>query len=244
MDEPACLADIDVVILAGGLGTRLRPVLPSLPKVLAPVGARTFLDILLDRLAGFGASRVILALGHLAGEVKNYLERYPREDMTVLSFVEPEPLGTAGAIRFVRPQFQSRTVLVLNGDSMVDADLCALVAAHRARATEGTLLCARVPDTARYGTVALDAKGRIAAFREKTGEGVPGAINAGVYLMEPALLDRITASSRSSLERDIFQTLPAGTLAAYVGDFPFLDIGTPDDLSRAAAFLARFMGGT
>ena len=242
MGEPACLADIDVVILAGGLGTRLRPVLPSLPKVLAPVGARTFLDILLDRLAGFGASRVILALGHLAGEVKNYLERYPRADMTVLSFVEPEPLGTAGAIRFVRPQIQSDTVMILNGDSLVDADLCAFVAAHRAAGLEGTLLCARVPDTARYGTVAFDMEGRIAAFREKTGEGVPGAINAGVYLMERALLDRIKDGSGSSLERDVFQTLPAGTLAAQTGDFPFLDIGTPEDLKRATAFLARFIG--
>ncbi len=244
MGERACLADIDVVVLAGGLGTRLRPVLSAKPKVLAPVGTRTFLDILLDRLARFGATRVILALGHLAGEVKTYLGQHPRGDMAVLSFVEPEPFGTAGAIRFVRPHIRSKTVLVLNGDSLVEADICAFVATHRASAAVGTLLCARVPDTARYGTVAIDGVGRIADFREKTGETASGTINAGAYLMEPALLDQIEQSSGPSLERDIFQGLPPGTLAAHSGDFPFLDIGTPDDLARAGAFLARFMGKT
>lgn len=244
MGDRSCLADIDVVILAGGLGTRLRPVLSAKPKVLAPVGDLTFLDILLDRLAGFGAKRVILALGHLAGEVEAYLAGHPREDLAVQCFIEPAPLGTAGAIRFVRPHIQSKTVLVLNGDSLVDADLCAFVATHRSSGATGTLLCARVADTGRYGTVVIDAAGRIADFREKTGQIVPGTINAGAYLMEPALLDKIEESSGSSLERDIFQVLPPGTLAGHSGDFPFLDIGTPEDLARAGAFLERFKDGT
>jgi len=234
-----CLADIDVVILAGGLGTRLRPVLSDKPKVLAPVGDRTFLDVLFDRLAEFGAKRVILSLGHLAGEVKAHLAAHRRADMDVQALVEPAPMGTAGAIRFVHPHLKSSTVLILNGDSLTGADLCALVAAHREDGADGTLLCARVPDAARYGTVELDARGRIVAFREKTGAAVPGTINAGVYLMEAALLDRVDAANGPSLERDVFQMLPAGTLAAFAGDFAFLDIGTPEDLMKVEAFVAR-----
>jgi mannose-1-phosphate guanylyltransferase len=237
-----CLADIDVVILAGGLGTRLRSVLADKPKVLAPVGARTFLDVLLDRLAAFGARRVILSLGHLAGEVSAHLAAHPRAGRTILPLVEPEPLGTAGAIRFVRPHLKSATALILNGDSLIDADLCAFVATHRAQRADGTLLCARVADAARYGTVDVTANGRIAAFREKTGLAMPGAINAGVYLMDMALLDRIGAGTGPSLERDVFQTMTAGTLAAHVGDFAFLDIGVPEDLAKVEAFASRLDG--
>ena len=233
-----CLADIDVVILAGGLGTRLRSVLADKPKVLAPIGKRTFLDVILDRLAAFGARRVILSLGHLSGEVTAHLAAHPRTGMTILPLVEPAPLGTAGAIRFVLPHLKSATAMVLNGDSLVDADLCAFGAAHRAQHAEGTLLCARVGDAARYGTVDIDASGRITAFREKTGLAAPGVINAGLYLMNAPLLDRIGRGTGPSLERDVFQILPAGTLAAHVGDFAFLDIGVPDDLARAEAFVA------
>lgn len=243
MNLANCLADIDVVILAGGLGTRLRSVLTDKPKVLAPVGQRTFLDVLLDRLAAFGARRIILSLGHLAGEVTEHLSAFPRVDMTILPLVEPAPLGTAGAIRFVRPYLESATVLVLNGDSLIDADLSDFVAAHRAAGAEGTLLCARVPDAARYGTVWVNSLHRIVSFHEKTGENVPGAINAGMYLMDTAMLDRIATAMGPSLERNVFQTLPAGSLAAHVGDFAFLDIGVPEDLAKAEAFVAARLDG-
>jgi mannose-1-phosphate guanylyltransferase len=234
-----CLADIDVVILAGGLGTRLRPVLADKPKVLAPVGERTFLDVLLDRLAGYGARNVVLSLGHLADNVRAHLAANPHGDMTIVAETEPEPLGTAGAIRFIRDRLSNATALVLNGDSLVNADLCDFVGAHRRGGAIGTLLCARVPDAARFGTVWVNSNDRVVAFREKTGETMPGTINAGSYLMERMLLDRIDAASGPSLERDVFQTLPAGTLGAHVGDFAFLDIGIPEDLAKIAAFVAR-----
>ena len=232
-----CLAEIDIVILAGGLGTRLRSVLSDRPKVLAPIGTRTFLDILLERLASFGARRVILSLGHLADEVTAHLKSY-RGSMDIVCSVEPAPMGTAGAIRFVASYVKSKTVLILNGDSLVGADLCAFVEAHRTSRAIGSVLCVRVPDSARYGTVEIDANGRIAAFREKTGSTVPGAINAGVYLADRPLLGRVCDGAGASLERDVFQVLPPGTLAAYVGDFPFIDIGVPEDLARAEAFVA------
>jgi NDP-sugar pyrophosphorylase family protein len=233
----SCLADIDVVILAGGLGTRLRSVLADKPKVLAPIGRRTFLDILLERLVSFGAKRVILSLGYLADEVIAHLESY-RGPLQIVRLAEPQPMGTAGAIRYVLPHIESATILVLNGDSLVGADLCEFVEAHRRARAEGSLLCARVSDAARYGTVLVNSLDRIVSFREKSGERAPGTINAGAYLMNTPLLDRISAASGPSLERDVFQSMPGGTLAAYVGDFAFLDIGVQEDLARAEAFIA------
>ena len=237
--EKRCLADIDVVILAGGLGTRLRSILPDTPKILAPVGGTPFIDILLDRLGRFGARRVILALGHLADQVERHLAVTPRADMSIILVNEPEPLGTAGALRHVRPEIETPLALVVNGDSLVDVDLCAFIAAYRASGAEGAILCTRVADAARYGTVEIDGSSRIAAFREKTGGQGPGTINAGIYVMGRALLDRIEQIGDPSLERDVFQKLPPGTLAAYVGAFAFLDIGTPEDLTRGSEFLDR-----
>jgi NDP-sugar pyrophosphorylase family protein len=228
-----CLAGVDVLVLAGGLGTRLREVLPDAPKVLAPVGERVFLDVLLDWLMRFGARRVVLALGHRADEVQRHAEARPRSGLEIVSVVEPEPLGTAGAIRLARAHVHGATALVTNGDSFVDADLCAFLAAHRAGGAEVTLLCTRVPDSGRYGTVEIDGRGRITRFREKVAGQGAGTINAGVYLMERSVLNRLDGGS---LERDVFQKQPAGALGAYVGDFPFIDIGTPDDLRRAAGF--------
>jgi mannose-1-phosphate guanylyltransferase len=224
-----CLAEIDVLILAGGLGTRLAGVLEGRPKVLAPVGDKIFLDILLAHLKRFGARRVILSLGHLASVVQAHVAAMA----DIETLVEPEPRGTAGAIRFARPRLRSQTVLVLNGDSLVDADLCDFVAQHRSGGAEASLLCANVPDAARFGTVEV-AAGHIRDFREKTGLRRPGTINAGIYAMDQPMLARIQAMEGASLERDVFQKLPAGTLGAYVGDFSFIDIGTPEDLARAS----------
>jgi NDP-sugar pyrophosphorylase family protein len=229
----SCLADIDVLILAGGLGTRLSGVLPGTPKVLAPIGDKVFLDILLVHLKRFGARRVILALGHLAAAVQAHVASMPVEVV-----IEPEPRGTAGAIRFARPQLRSATVLIVNGDSFVDADLCDFIAAHRANGADGSVLCTRVEDAARFGTIEI-ASGRVRGFREKAGLHQPGTINAGIYALERSLLDRIEKMRGPSLEQDIFQKLPMETLAAYVGDFAFIDIGTPEDWARAVNMLPR-----
>ena len=238
MPPTDCLAEIDVLILAGGLGTRLAGVLVGKPKVLAPIGSRTFLDILLDRLAHFGAKRIVLSLGHLADEVQRHLAASPRSDLSVEWVVEPEPQGTDGALRFARSALRSPTVLILNGDSLIDADLCGLVETHRSSGVEATLLCTRVSDAARFGTVEIDG-GRIQRFHEKTGFSLPGTINAGVYVMSGGLLDQVAVLPGPSLERDIFQKLSPGTLGAHAGDFSFIDIGTPEDFARAVDFVRR-----
>lgn len=229
-----CLQMIDVYILAGGLGTRIRPVLGDVPKLLAPICGRTYLDRLLDWLRWFGARRVVLGLGHAAQAIKDHLSAHPPADLSIVTVVEPQPLGTAGAIRFARDQFRSNPVLVLNGDTFAEADLCKFLAYHRMAGTRGTMLCAKMPDTGRYGRVIVDQGGLIGGFAEKhSGTAEAGIINAGVYLLSASLLNEIADGHAVSLERDVFARLQPGSLAAFTECSSFIDIGTPESLAFA-----------
>ena len=232
-----CLEALDILVLAGGLGTRIRPVLGDLPKILAPILGRPYLAYLLEWLERFGARQVVLGLGHRAQAVVDYLgDAQPPTGIEVTMVVEPSPLGTAGAIRFARGVLRSDPVLVMNGDSFTDADLCAFVDRHRAAKTIGTMLCAEVDDAGRYGRVELDQSGRIGGFIEKDANFHGTAlISTGVYLLSADLLDDIAAGDAASIERDVFERLPSGTLAAFAGRFRFIDIGTPKSLALAAA---------
>jgi NDP-sugar pyrophosphorylase family protein len=236
------LGSIDVAVLAGGLGTRIRGVLGDTPKVMAPIAlqgtSRPFLDIMLDWLARQGTRRVLLCLGHLADRVREHIARHPRSDLTVDSVVEPQPLGTAGAIRFARDRLASDPIMVINGDTFVDADLAAMLAEHRARHAAATMLCVRVPDAGRYGRVEIAADGTIARFVEKDPAAGPGTINAGIYLLGRALVDRLAQGDASSIERDVLEKLPPHTIRAVVTSGRFIDIGTPESLGAAPVVLA------
>ena len=229
-----CLQTVDVFVLAGGLGTRIRPVLGDVPKLLAPIRGRPYLSYLFDWLKHFGARRVVLGLGHQADVVIEHLRDHSPAGLDVETVVEPQPLGTAGAVRFVRPHLHSDPALVLNGDSFADADLCAFLARYHASGAQGALLCADVNDAGRYGRVLLNDRGMITGFVEKdpTFRGT-ATINAGLYLISAAFLDNIAASTAVSLERDVFERQPAGALTAFTGCASFIDIGTPESLALA-----------
>jgi NDP-sugar pyrophosphorylase family protein len=234
------LASLDVFVLAGGLGTRIRPVLGDTPKILAPVAGRPYLAILVDWLRRFGARRIVLGLGHRAKAVQSFLASTRFDGIAIETVAEPTPLGTAGAVRFARAKLASDPVMVMNGDSFAAADLCALVERHNTASTIGTVLCAEVADAGRYGRVIVNASGRIEAFVEKDPSYQGAAlINAGVYCLSAALLDEIAAGEAKSLEREVFARLPAGTLAAFASGGTFIDIGTPESLARAAAVFAQ-----
>lgn len=237
--EPTGLpAGIDVVVLAGGLGTRLRGVLPDTPKVLVPVDGRPFLDHLLDRLACQGAGRVILALGYLADRVIEHLAHTPPV-LPVLTVVEPVPLGTAGALRLVLPRTAGPAVLVINGDSWTDADLGRFVAHWRRSGRDGAMVAVQVEDVTSFGTLSVSDAGDLLGFAEKAlDRSGPGLINAGVYLFGRDLLDRLDDYPGPSLEHDVLERLPAGTLAVHIPERAgFIDIGTPERLARAGAVL-------
>jgi NDP-sugar pyrophosphorylase family protein len=236
--DSRCLEALDTFVLAGGLGTRIRPVLGDVPKILAPISGRPYLAYLLEWLQRFGARRVVLGLGHRAQAVIDYVDALPAGPIELATVIEPSPLGTAGAIRFARGVLRSDPVLIMNGDSFTDADLCAFVDRHRAAKATGTLLCAEADDAGRYGRIELDQRGYIGGFVEKDAAFHGSAlINAGVYLLSAALLDDIAARQGASLERDVFERLPPGSLAAFAGRFRFIDIGTPESLALAGNVL-------
>jgi len=236
-----CLESLDILVLAGGLGTRIRPVLADLPKLLVPISGRPYLAHLLDWLRRFGARRVVLGLGHRANAVIEYLRAHATPDLEVATVVEPRPLGTAGAIRFARSELQSDPALVMNGDSFTDADLCAFVDHYRTAGAIGSILCAEVDDAGRYGRVELDRRGRIRGFIEKDAAFCGSAlISTGNYLLSAALLDDIATGTAASVERDVFERLPSGALATYAGRFKFIDVGTPESLAMAEGV---FRGG-
>jgi NDP-sugar pyrophosphorylase family protein len=236
-----CLAALDVFVIAGGLGTRIGSALGDTPKLLAPIAGRPYLAYLLDWLQRFGAKRIVLGLGHRAEAVVDFLGNTSAfDDLDIATVIEPRPLGTAGAIRFARPHLRSDPVLIMNGDSFADADLCAFVDHHRRAKAKATLLCVEVDDAGRYGRVEIDDEGRIRGFIEKDSDfHGASAISAGVYLFSAALLDEIAKGNVASLEREVFGCAPAGSFDAFAGRFAFIDIGTPESLKAAE----RVIGG-
>jgi NDP-sugar pyrophosphorylase family protein len=228
--------DVTAAILAGGLGTRLRSVVADRPKVLAPVGGRPYLTYLLDQLAGAAFREVVLLTGHGADQVRATLgERHA--DLNVLYSVEPAPLGTGGALRYALPALQSRTILLLNGDSYCDADLGALRRCHQREAADASMVLVRVPDASRFGGVRLAENGRVVRFEEKAAARGDGWINAGVYFLERSLIQAIPPGGQVSLERDL---LPWWVRSRRVYGLRcggrFLDIGTPESYAEAERF--------
>lgn len=227
-------ANLRALVLAGGLGTRLRPVVPTLPKVLAPVAGAPFLAHVLGWLQRWGVEEVVLCLGYRAEQVIAAAPGLGAPGQRLHFSVEPEPRGTAGALRLARGWAEGR-VLVLNGDSLPELDLGAMVAAHRALGCPCTLAAARVPDGTRYGTLEVGGDGRVRAFRAAGAPG-PALVNAGVYLLEPAAWPHLEAGD--SLERDVLPRMAAaGALAAFAGDVGFADMGTPDGYVKMDAIV-------
>jgi NDP-sugar pyrophosphorylase family protein len=230
------MGGVTAAVLAGGLGTRLRPALADRPKVLAPVAGRPFLTYILDQLAGAGLREVVLLTGHMGQMVRDAVgETYA--GLRLIYSNEPSPLGTAGALRWAFPRFSSATILVLNGDSFCKANLTGFWASHSRRAAEISLLLAETPDASRFGTVQLASNDRVVKFDEKKSAGTRGLANAGIYLIGRSLIEEIPAGRPASLERDIFP-LWAGRKGFYGFrcPAPFLDIGTPGSLQEAADF--------
>jgi NDP-sugar pyrophosphorylase family protein len=234
-----CLENIDVVVLAGGLGSRLSKVLKDKPKLLAPLGESSYLMFLLAWLKNFGARRVIFGLGHLAESVVDYLDANSLDDIEISVVIEKRPMGTAGAIANLRSQIKTNPVLIMNGDSFVDADLCVFLDFHRREKADVSILCTQVRDSGRYGLIRINSDNRVLEFQEKCPSAGEGVINAGVYLFGPNSLNDISKNGES-LEKDFFPNQPIGHVVAMCGRYDFLDIGTPADLARAPSILRKY----
>jgi mannose-1-phosphate guanylyltransferase len=225
------------VVLVGGFGTRLRPLTAQVPKPMLPVGHEPMIARLIGRLARGGVSEVVLALGF---RPEPFVEAFPDGrcgDVRLTYAVEPEPLDTGGAIRFAADHAGiDDTFVVANGDVMTDLEVADLVAAHRGAAAEATLHLIDVDDPSAFGVADVDRHGRIRRFVEKPAPGTePSRLaNAGTYVFEPSVLDRIPPGRRVSIERDTFPAVAAdGALFGYATTDYWLDAGRPD-LYRAA----------
>jgi NDP-sugar pyrophosphorylase family protein len=230
------LSSMDVVVLAGGQGSRLRTLFPDLPKLLVPVAGRPFISYLLAQLDRYKARRVVLALGYLADRVQDHLERRgPIADLEVVTRVESAPMGTGGALASVMFDVNASEVLVMNGDSFADIDLGALVDYHREQDTDVTLALVKVADARRFGLVTLDAAGRLDRFLEKPDKPVAGLINSGIYVMRRSFITELPRERPLSLEQTVLPAL-SGKAAAFVSEGKFIDIGIPTSYLEAQTF--------
>lgn len=223
------------VVLVGGEGTRLRPLTLSVPKQMLPVGGRPMIERVLEWLRSHGITEAVLSLGYRPDA---FLEAYPSGESCGVKLayaVEPSPLDTAGAIRFAALEAGlDETFVVVNGDVLTDLDVTGLVAFHRERHAEATIALTPVADPSAFGVVATDDSGKVEAFIEKPppGEAPSNFINAGTYVLEASVIDRVPSGRRVSIERETFpQLVGEGRMFALGSDAAWLDAGTP------AAFL-------
>ena len=219
------------VVLVGGFGTRLRPLTTDVPKQMLPVVHVSMLERVIAGLARYGVDEAVLSLGFRPDA---FIDAYPSGTCAGVALryaVEPEPLDTAGAIRFAALEAGiGETFVVVNGDVLNDFDLRSLLALHRARGAEGTIHLTPVDDPSRYGVVPTDADGRVLGFIEKPplNEAPTNWINAGTYVLEPSVLDRIPGGRKVSIERETFPAMVAdGTLYALGDPCYWIDAGTP-----------------
>lgn len=225
------------VVLAGGFGTRLRSVVSDVPKPMARVAGRPFLELLLAHLARNGFCRIVLSVGYLAETIRDHFGDSWR-GLEIDYAVESEPLGTGGAIRAALARCDGDHAYVFNGDTYLALD-CAGTDALWARTRTPIIVGRRVDDTARYGRLEVDADGRILRFLEKAASGGPGLINAGAYVLPRAIVEAFPPAERFSFETDFLrEAVDRRVFLTYETDAEFIDIGTPDDYARAQILLA------
>ncbi len=226
---------LPAIVLAGGAGTRLSTVVSDVPKPMAPINGRPFLEILLGHLIGQGVIAIVLAVGHKFEVIQRHFGSSWR-GAAIRYCIEDQPLGTGGALKQALAEAEYARAFALKGDSYCAVDLQSLQAAHRDAAL--TLALKRVDDVGRFGAVEIDADARIVAFREKSIAAGSGLINAGVYLLERSLFRCAPPSPRFSFETDIMQRhFSSVVMRGMITDAAFIDIGLPEEFQRAQAVL-------
>jgi mannose-1-phosphate guanylyltransferase len=228
---------MQAIVLVGGEGTRLRPLTLSVPKPALTLVDRPFLAYMVEWLAAEGVTEVVLACGFLPDILREAIGEEEHAGTPLRYVAEPEPRGTAGAIRFAAEQLGDELedrFLALNGDVLTDLPLRTLVREHERSGARATLGLHPVSDSSAYGLVRTDASGEVLEFAEKTGEPVPGEINAGIYVLERSVLETIPPGVPVSIEREVFPRLVGGGLRAMLLDGYWMDIGTPERYLQAS----------
>ncbi len=221
---------MQALILAGGEGTRLRPLTSGTPKPVVSLVDRPFIVFMLEWLARHGVDDVIMSCGFMAEAVRDVLGEGEGNGPRIRYVQEPRPLGTGGGLKFAEDLLDER-FLMLNGDSLTDLDLTAQLAQHEATGATGTLMLTRVADPSSFGLVRTGADGAVEAFLEKPSAAEAAGldtISAGAYVLERRVLELLEPDTPASIERDVFPRLVGEGLYGHVGSGYWLDIGTPD----------------
>jgi mannose-1-phosphate guanylyltransferase len=238
---------VRAVVLVGGFGTRLRPLTCARPKQMLPIVNRAMIEHVVGHLAAHGIDDVVLSLGFRPDAFRDAYPDGTCAGARLHYAEEPEPLDTAGAVRFAaRDAGLDERFLVLNGDVLTDLDITALVAFHEQAGAEGTIALHKVDDPSRYGVVPTDGDGRVREFVEKPAPGTAPTdlINAGTYVLEPSVLDRIASDRKVSIEREVFPAMvDDGTLFARDGETYWIDTGTPQTYIRSQLDLTEGLRG-
>ena len=236
------LDNIIAVVLAGGFGTRIKHLLPDVPKPMAEVAEKPFLGWVLTYLQRQGIEKALLSTGHLAEIIEEYTTMRPILDLDLHCYPETSPLGTAGGFMNAVNQSEQRPKawLVLNGDSLIITDLAPLNQYLEDEGVEGVILGVSVPDASRFGSLVYDEQKTLLQFAEK--QSGAGVINGGVYLLRDRLVQQFPKNFPLSFEYDIFPSLLQQKICLKVHpvEAPFLDIGTPDSLAQAGSFIRQY----
>ena len=225
---------IDVIILAGGLGTRLRSVVSELPKCMAPVCGKPFLSYILDYLEKFNIAKVILSVGYLRDSIIQFIDNQKDNYNFDFDFaMEEKPLGTGGGIKLALSKTTSHNVLVLNGDTFFDVDVNALIINHLESEKDITIALKPMENFERYGNVILDKNGNVVEFQEKK-FCTKGQINGGVYVMKRKNDMMNGLPEKFSFETEVLQKQAKMlNVNGYISDTYFIDIGIPEDYAKA-----------
>jgi len=227
---------MEAIVLAGGLGTRLRSTVPDLPKAMAPVCGRPFLEILLSALSAKGCRRVVLSLGHLADSVQDHFG-LSFAGMEIAYEVEPRPLGTGGALRNSLRRCEADHVLVVNGDTYLNLEVAQVEARWR-QGKRPIIIAREVEDTSRFGRL-ITENDRLIGFTAQ-GKYGKGLINAGHYLLPRDIVRFFPAAEVFSLENDFLVTATRTCpFEVFTSRGEFIDIGVPEDYFRAQTELSR-----
>lgn len=235
--DPSGLSGVSAAILAGGAGTRLRPVVSDRPKPLAEVQGRPFVTFLLDQLWEAGIRRVVFCCGYRGDQLQSTLGD-THGPMQLVYSQETEPLGTAGALRLAVPLLHSEFVLAMNGDSFLDIDLVDLWSWYRQQGAPIALAVAEVSDAGPFGSVLIADDGAVLGFTEKAEVGGRGWVNAGIYCLHRSVLQGIPPGRAVSLEREMFPSWIKTGMVAFRSNGKLLDIGTPVSYAAAGRTLA------
>ena len=220
---------MQALILAGGEGTRLRPLTTTHPKPVVPLVDRPFIGFMLDWLRRHGVDEVVMSCGHMADGVRAVLGDGSGFGVRLQFVEEPRPLGTGGALKFAEELLKDR-FLMLNGDVLTDIDLTAQIAQHERTGARATLALTPVEDPSAYGLVRTAADAQVTEFVEKPSADQidTNTISAGAYVLERSVLELLEPGAPASIERDVFPRLVGHGLYAYVDEGYWMDIGTPE----------------